>query len=100
MEIDYFVPLPLQPGQRPPLAVNTETDQRGALYVTGGIVLALTAICLVVRAYVRIGWNQTLGSDDYAIGAAFVRPGFTVARSAVDDSECLGLSHRPDRCFV
>ena len=62
----------LEPGQSPPLAVITPDDQRGILYITGGMALASTVVCLNVRAYVRLGFAQAVGSDDYAIIASFV----------------------------
>lgn len=65
--------MPLDPGQSPPLAVITPEDQRGVVYVTGGLAIATTLVCLVVRAYVRLGLGQTVGSDDYAIVTSFVR---------------------------
>ncbi len=62
----------LEPGQSPPLAVITPNDQRGVIFVTGWFALAATLICLVVRAYVRVGFGQAIGRDDYAITASFV----------------------------
>lgn len=62
----------LQAGQSPPLAVITPDDQRGVLYVTGGMALATAIVCLAVRAYVRLGFGQAVGSDDYAVIASFV----------------------------
>ncbi|KAK5166213.1 uncharacterized protein LTR77_008474 [Saxophila tyrrhenica] len=62
----------LEPGQSPPLAVITPDDQRGVIFVTGGLALAATMVCLVVRAYVRMGSGQAFGSDDYAIALSFL----------------------------
>jgi hypothetical protein len=65
----------LLPGQRPPLAVISPDDQGGAIFVTGALALAICAICLVVRAYVRAGYmNNTFGPDDIVIAVAFVCP--------------------------
>jgi hypothetical protein len=62
----------LQPGQIPPPAVITPDDQRGAIYITGGLAIATSVVCLVVRVYVRFGFGQDVGSDDYAVGGSFV----------------------------
>ncbi|KAK5688244.1 hypothetical protein LTS10_000222 [Elasticomyces elasticus] len=62
----------LQPGQSPPFAVITEGDQRGVIYITSGLALATALVCLVVRAYVRMGLGQAVGKDDYAIVASFL----------------------------
>lgn len=63
----------LNPGQRPPIAVITPDDQGGAIFVTSGLALAICAVSLVVRLYVRAGFmNSSLGADDIAIGIAFV----------------------------
>ncbi|KAK3660824.1 hypothetical protein LTR56_000582 [Elasticomyces elasticus] len=68
----------LQPGQSPPFAVITEDDQRGVVYITSGLALATALVCLVVRAYVRMGLGQAVGKDDYAIVASFL---FMIAQS-------------------
>ncbi|KAK5729898.1 hypothetical protein LTR17_011537 [Elasticomyces elasticus] len=68
----------LQPGQSPPFAVITEDDQRGVIYITSGLALATALVCLVVRAYVRMGLGQAVGKDDYAIVASFL---FMIAQS-------------------
>ncbi|KAK4962817.1 hypothetical protein LTR10_000444 [Elasticomyces elasticus] len=62
----------LQPGQSPPFAVITKDDQRGVIYITSGLALATASVCLVVRAYVRMGLGQAVGKDDYAIVASFL----------------------------
>jgi hypothetical protein len=59
---------------RPPLAVINQNDQGGAVLVCGGLGLAVCAVSLIVRAYVRSGYmNSTLGADDFVIAIAFVR---------------------------
>ncbi|KAK5702859.1 hypothetical protein LTR97_003805 [Elasticomyces elasticus] len=62
----------LQHGQSPPFAVITKDDQRGVIYITSGLALATASVCLVVRAYVRMGLGQAVGKDDYAIVASFL----------------------------
>ncbi|KAF2481598.1 hypothetical protein BDY17DRAFT_335308 [Neohortaea acidophila] len=65
-------PAPPLPGTQPPLAVITHNDQRGVLFVTGALALAATLVSLLTRAYVRAGFGQSFGRDDYALGAAYV----------------------------
>lgn len=77
----------LEPGQSPPLAVITPNDQRGVIFVTGGLALATTLVCLIVRAYVRMGFGQAFGSDDYAIVTSFVSSPPPCARH-VDTKMC------------
>ncbi|KAK4940170.1 hypothetical protein LTR10_019705 [Elasticomyces elasticus] len=64
--------LQLLPGQTPPLAVITPTDQRGVLYIITALCLATSIVSLLIRGYVRVEFSQSYGKDDISIGAAFI----------------------------
>ncbi|KIW20095.1 hypothetical protein PV08_00670 [Exophiala spinifera] len=72
--------LQLTPGQSPPLAIITDTDQRGVLWIITGIGLATVATSLVIRAYVRIEFSRSYGLDDISIAVASL---FFVIQSAL-----------------
>jgi len=63
----------LLPGQSPPLAIITPTDQRGVLLIVVALCLATGLVSLIIRAYVRMEFSRSYGWDDILIAAAFVR---------------------------
>ncbi len=65
--------LELFPGQSPPVAIITPTDQRGVLWIVTALCIATATLSLLIRAYVRIEFSQSYGKDDVSIGVAFVR---------------------------
>ncbi|KAI1618475.1 hypothetical protein EDD37DRAFT_622808 [Exophiala viscosa] len=64
--------LQLLPGQTPPLAIITPTDQRGVLYIITALCLATSIVSLLIRAYVRVEFSQSYGKDDISVAAAFI----------------------------
>ena len=65
-------PLELMPGQAPPIAIVTPTDQRGVLWIVTWFCLATAIVSLLIRIYVRIAFSQSYGKDDISIFGAFV----------------------------
>ncbi|KAK5049004.1 hypothetical protein LTR84_005426 [Exophiala bonariae] len=67
-----LLPLELMPGQSPPIAIVTPTDQRGVLWIVTWFCLATAVVSLLIRVYVRIAFSQSYGKDDISIFGAFI----------------------------
>lgn len=67
-------PFQLMPGQSPPIAIVTSTDQRGVLWIVTWFCLVTAIVSLLIRVYVRIAFSQSYGKDDISILGAFVSP--------------------------
>lgn len=65
--------LQLMPGQSPPVAIITPTDQRGVLWIVAALCLVTAVLSLLIRGYVRAEFSQSYGHDDVSILGAFVR---------------------------
>ena len=63
---------PLLPGQTPPLAIVTPTDQRGVLFIVTALCLGSSLVSLIIRAYVRIEISRSYGHDDFSVAIASV----------------------------
>jgi hypothetical protein len=62
----------LMPGQSPPIAIITPTDQRGVLWIVTPFCLVAVIVSVLIRAYVRVEFSQSYGKDDISIFGAFV----------------------------
>ncbi|MCJ1405364.1 hypothetical protein MMC11_008591 [Xylographa trunciseda] len=72
----HFVP----PGQYPPFAIITSTDQAGKAIIATAIGLSFVLFCLLIRTYVRTVINGPWGRDDSIVVLA---TGFCAIQSAL-----------------
>lgn len=65
-------PLPVPPGQSPPLAVVTDTDHRAWIYIAAALGFCMTLLSTAIRVFIKCnaktGWTQ----DDLVLGASTV----------------------------
>ncbi len=62
----------LLPGQSPPAAVVTPTDQTGVVLIANALGMIFGFISILIRVFIRLEFHNKFGRDDIAAGLAMV----------------------------
>ncbi|KAK3687849.1 hypothetical protein B0T22DRAFT_140161 [Podospora appendiculata] len=65
----------LYPGQSPPFAVITATDQGGIILIATALALVFSVISMLIRLFIRFEFRHDFARDDIAAGVALVLGG-------------------------